>query len=277
MHQGIAFRVTLAAAGDRRDAEEAAQDAFVKTIRVEGALDRADAVDVVRAMLASPSSEGQGGQAGGYPIRGIGSLKRGMTHPRMATTRRMGEGKPCRARPATPGGRAGMGSFEEVGALEGADRDTGLLGDRHRAAHRAVDQDDGLARRHQELVVGETDLDALVGRAGTPEAAHADEALEQVVEAGRRVVLDARSANHALRAVHAQTAEVPVVLRSRVVEVRQVAAVVDDALRIRVREPDARQRRVLEGRAPARDAPELQARLSAQTGPPLIAVSGSLM
>jgi len=71
MHQGIAFRVTLAAAGDRRDAEEAAQDAFVKTIRVDGALDRADAVDVVRAMPASPSSEGQGGQAGGTPFGGL--------------------------------------------------------------------------------------------------------------------------------------------------------------------------------------------------------------
>src|SRR4029079_14632310 len=199
-----------------------------------------------------------------------------MTPLRMGTTRRMGEGQPCRARPATPGGRAGMGSLPEVVALEGADRAPRLLGDRPRAAHRDVDQDDGLGGRHHELVVGKADRDALVGRAGTPEAAHADEALEQVVEAGRRVVLDARSAHHELRAVHAQTAEVPVVLRSRVVEVRQVAAVVDDALRIRVREPDARQLRVLEGRAPARDAPELQARLSAQTGPPLIVVSGSL-
>src|SRR6185312_7979734 len=120
-----------------------------------------------------------------------------------------------------PGGRAGMGSFAQIASLEGADRTACLLGDRHRAAHRDVDQNDGLGRRHHELVVGKADRDALVGRAGTPEAAHADEALEQVVEAGRRVILDARSTHHELRAVHAQTAEVPVVLRSRVVEVGQ--------------------------------------------------------
>jgi RNA polymerase sigma-70 factor, ECF subfamily len=36
MHQGIAFRVALAAAGDRGDAEEAAQDAFVKAYRALG-------------------------------------------------------------------------------------------------------------------------------------------------------------------------------------------------------------------------------------------------
>ena len=33
MHQGIAFRVAFVAAGDRRDAEEAAQDGFVKAYR----------------------------------------------------------------------------------------------------------------------------------------------------------------------------------------------------------------------------------------------------
>jgi RNA polymerase sigma factor (sigma-70 family) len=33
MHQGIAFRVALATAGDRADAEEAVQDAFVKAYR----------------------------------------------------------------------------------------------------------------------------------------------------------------------------------------------------------------------------------------------------
>jgi RNA polymerase sigma-70 factor, ECF subfamily len=36
MHQGIAFRVALVAAGDRGDAEEAAQDAFVKAYRALG-------------------------------------------------------------------------------------------------------------------------------------------------------------------------------------------------------------------------------------------------
>ncbi|MGA8486588.1 MAG: sigma factor, partial [Gaiella sp.] len=36
MHQGIAFRVALVAAGDRGDAEESAQDAFVKAYRALG-------------------------------------------------------------------------------------------------------------------------------------------------------------------------------------------------------------------------------------------------
>ena len=36
MHQGIAFRVALVAAGDRADAEEAVQDAFVKAHRALG-------------------------------------------------------------------------------------------------------------------------------------------------------------------------------------------------------------------------------------------------
>jgi RNA polymerase sigma-70 factor (ECF subfamily) len=36
MHQGIAFRVALVAAGDRGDAEDAVQDAFVKAYRALG-------------------------------------------------------------------------------------------------------------------------------------------------------------------------------------------------------------------------------------------------
>lgn len=36
MHQGIAFRVALVAAGDRGDAEEAVQDGFVKAYRALG-------------------------------------------------------------------------------------------------------------------------------------------------------------------------------------------------------------------------------------------------
>ena len=51
--------------------------------------------------------------------------------------------------------------------------------------------------------------------------------------------------------------EVAVVLRPRVVEVRQVAAVVDDSLSVGVREPDPRDRRVLERRLAIRDAAEL--------------------
>ena len=50
------------------------------------------------------------------------------------------------------------------------------------------------------------------------------------------------------------------VLGPRVVEVGQVAAVVDDALRVGVREPDPRDRRVLERRLPVGDLAELDRR-----------------
>ena len=68
--------------------------------------------------------------------------------------------------------------------------------------------------------------------------------LDQVVEPGRRVILDRGCAHDELAPRDLRSAEVPVVLGPGVVEVGEVAAVVDDALRIRVREPDA-------GRAPS--------------------------
>ena len=57
-------------------------------------------------------------------------------------------------------------------------------------------------------------------------------------------------------------AEVPVVLRARVVEVGEVPPVVDNALRVGVGEPDAVERRVPERRLPVGDVPELHPRRS---------------
>ena len=69
---------------------------------------------------------------------------------------------------------------------------------------------------------------------------HAHERLDELVEARRREVVDLRGAHDELVAVETrEPAEVPVVLGARVVEVGEVAAVVDDALGVRVREPDA--------------------------------------
>ena len=58
--------------------------------------------------------------------------------------------------------------------------------------------------------------------------------------------------------VHRRGSQVAVVLCPGVVEVGEVAAVVDDSLRVRVREPDAGERGVLERRPAVGDAAELE-------------------
>ena len=73
----------------------------------------------------------------------------------------------------------------------------------HRRAHRCrapegppapeVDQHQGLRAGDHQLVVRQPVGRSLVGDARPADSADADEALEQVVEAGRRVVLDARA------------------------------------------------------------------------------------
>src|SRR5207302_3675197 len=76
--------------------------------------------------------------------------------------------------------------------------------------------------------------------------------LDQVVEDCGREVLDRAGAHHELLALladlHSQQPEVAVVLDAREIEVREIAAVIDDALGIGVREADARLRRELERR-----------------------------
>ena len=101
---------------------------------------------------------------------------------------------------------------------------------------------------------------ALVGHARAADPADPYERLDEIVEAGWCVVLDRGCAHHELAARCREAAEVPVVLRPRVVEVREVATVVDDALRIRVGEPHARQRRVLERWAPVSDVDRARVR-----------------
>ena len=121
-----------------------------------------------------------------------------------------------------------------------------------------IDEHERLGGRDHERIVLDAIRRALVRRARPADPRHPHEHLEQVVEPRGRVVLDGGRAHDEFAVTHVEPAQVPVVLDARVVEVGQVAPVVDDALRVRVREPHARERRVLEGRPPIRHAPELQ-------------------
>ena len=122
-----------------------------------------------------------------------------------------------------------------------------------------VDEDERLRRRHHQRVVLHPVGGAIVGDARPADPSGAHEDLEQVVEPRRRVVLDVRRSHHEVAALEAvrRPAEVAVVLGAGVVEVGEVAAVVDDPLRVGVREPHARDRRVLERRPAIGDPAEL--------------------
>ena len=95
-------------------------------------------------------------------------------------------------------------------------------------------------------------------RAADPREPHVD--LDRVVEDRRRVVLDRKRTHHELVPVEQVGTEfqVAVVLDSREVEVRQVPAVVDDPLRVRVGEADPGAGGVLERRHAVGDEAELE-------------------
>ena len=181
------------------------------------------------------------------PFEGYASLEQGIASPdRVRTSKEKGRGVTSRWSPVRGRPRGGTESSSQlrVGAFELPHARRGVLGHRHGPAGRDVDQHHRLGARDHQLVVREPVRRDVVGDARAADAADADEALEQVVEAGRREVLDVRGPHHELGSLDPQRAEMPVVLGARVVEVRQVAAVVDDTLGIRVREPHARQRGV---------------------------------
>ena len=96
-----------------------------------------------------------------------------------------------------------------------------VVRDRHGPPLVQVDEHERLRGGRHQLAVWQAMGRALVRDAGAADAAHADESLEQVVEAGRCVVLDVRGAHHELGFGDAhRRAEVAVVLGARVVEVR---------------------------------------------------------
>src|SRR5207253_314575 len=95
-----------------------------------------------------------------------------------------------------------------------------------------------------------------------PDAGHAHVDLDQVVEDGRRVVFDGQRAHDELVSfladLHAEQAELAVVLDSGTVEVGEIPAVVDDPLCVGVGKSDADHPAEL--KAPAlHDAPMLVA------------------
>ena len=97
----------------------------------------------------------------------------------------------------------------------------------------------------------------LVRDAGRADPGNAHEDLEQVVEPCAGEVLDRRRAHREVNAAERHAPEVAVVLGARKVEVGHVPPVVDDALRVRLGEPDACEGRVLERRLTVGDVAEL--------------------
>jgi hypothetical protein len=93
-----------------------------------------------------------------------------------------------------------------------------------------------------------------------PGRSHVD--VEQLIEAGRRLIRDFERPHHELVLAEPVRLEsqVAVVFQPGVVEVGEVAPVVDDSLGVRVGERDARQRRVLERRVPVGQAAGLEVR-----------------
>src|SRR5262245_1126108 len=116
-----------------------------------------------------------------------------------------------------------------------------------------------LRARHQRVVVRAVS-GVVVGDARRADALDAAEDLEQVVEARRRDVLDGHRAHREVDLAEVHAAEVPVELGPREIEVRHVAAVVDDPLGIGVREADANERGVAKRRLALSHVPELDHR-----------------
>ena len=106
-----------------------------------------------------------------------------------------------------------------------------------------------LGRAHEHVVVDPVGAE-LVAEARDADPLRPDEHLEEVVEAGRRLVDDGRDAHDEVLAdgLVAEEPEVALVLNAGEVEVGQIAAVVDDSLGVRVREADALEGRELERR-----------------------------
>ena len=119
--------------------------------------------------------------------------------------------------------------------------------------------------RHERLV-GEAVGGALVGNARPADPPHAYERLDQIVEARRRQILDLGCTHDELGPHKPDVAEMPVVLGPRVVEIGEIAPVVDDALGVGVGEPDPVQGGVLEGRPAVGDTSQLQRVLHADDG-----------
>src|SRR5664280_92529 len=147
-------------------------------------------------------------------------------------------------------------------ALERGDRPSVVLRDRRRPARRDVDQHERHARRAHEAMVVEPVGGALDRHAAVADPRRPHVHVEQLVEPGRGLIGDLEGPHHELALalpVRLQP-QVAVVLQPRIVEVGQVAPVVDDPLCVRVGERNARQRRIAEWGVPVRQVPGLEVR-----------------
>src|SRR3989441_1435238 len=137
----------------------------------------------------------------------------------------------------------------DIGALELADPLAPPLRYGARPPLSQVEENERLRRGHRKRLALEVGGE-LVGHArrADPLDAHVD--LDRIVEACGRVVLDRHCAHDELSVARLgpEHVEVPVVLDPRQIEVRHVAPVVDDPLRVGVREADAGPGRELERR-----------------------------
>src|SRR5205823_1740516 len=113
--------------------------------------------------------------------------------------------------------------------------------DLDRSPRLRVDEDERLVRGDEERVVRHLEGGELESHARPPDLRDPDADLELVVEPGGGQVLDVVSSHHELaERVPVEEAERAEPLRAREVEVRVVAPVVDDTLRVCIRERDAR-------------------------------------
>ena len=124
-----------------------------------------------------------------------------------------------------------------------------------------VDENERLCRGDHQRVVGEAIRRALVGDARAPDPARC----ARMPRSGRRSGPERGTRRATRRMTNSApsiegASQMTVVLGTCVVEVRQVPAVVDDTLCVRVREPDPGERRVLERRPAVGHAADLGSR-----------------
>lgn len=116
---------------------------------------------------------------------------------------------------------------------------------------RSIDQDDRQTRGAHQSVVFDPVGGALIPDARVADPRGPNEDLKEVVEHRRGLVFHIQRAHDELAVsvpLRGKT-EVPEVLAPGVIEVGQVAAVIDDALRVGVAEPDPGERGIAERRA----------------------------
>src|SRR5262245_38475776 len=119
-----------------------------------------------------------------------------------------------------------------------------LVRNRDRPACGAVDEDESLVRGDEERPVRDVESGELERDARAPDPRNSDVNLDLVIEACGREVLDVVGAHHELAAaVSVKEPKRAEILAAREIEVRVVTAVVHDALRVGVRERDARPNR----------------------------------